>query len=38
VIRFTDLPQPAQTKLLERRSVRASMRQLNLLDDQGEVI
>jgi hypothetical protein len=38
VIRFTDLPQPAQTKLLERRSVRASMRQLDLLDDHGEVI
>lgn len=36
VIRFTDLPQPAQAKLLERRSARASLRQLHLLDEDSE--
>lgn len=39
VIRFTDLPAPAQTKLLDRRSTRASLQQLNLLGDaDGDVI
>lgn len=32
VIRFTDLPQAAQEKLLERRSLRQSLNALNLLD------
>lgn len=31
VIRFTDLPQAAQDKLLERRSMRQSLTALNLL-------
>jgi hypothetical protein len=39
VIRFTDLPEQAQAKLMERKSLRASMRSgLNLLgsaDDSG---
>lgn len=34
VIRFTDLPAAAQTKLLERRSMRASLRKLDLLGDE----
>ncbi len=32
-MRFTDLPFPAQEKLLKRRSLRASMKSLNLLGD-----
>jgi len=35
-LRFTDLPVPAQEKLLERRSLRASMNSLNLLGDEEE--
>lgn len=37
VILFTDIPEAAQKKLLERRSLRDSMNSLNLLkdDDQG---
>jgi len=36
VIAFTDLPQEAQSKLLERTSLRAKNREsLDLLDDQG---
>jgi len=31
VIRFTDLPLPAQEKLMERRSIRQSLNALNLL-------
>lgn len=38
VIRFTDLPEAAQKKLTERRSVRASMLKLNLLDSDQDVI
>lgn len=38
VIRFTDLPQPAQEKLLERRSLRQSMGALNLLGGANETI
>lgn len=38
VIRFTDLPAAAQEKLNARRSARASLRQLNLLDDDADVI
>lgn len=38
VIRFTDLPEAAQKKLTERRSVRASMLKLNLLDSDNDVI
>lgn len=33
VIRYTDLPGPAQEKLMERRSLRHSLRSLNLLGD-----
>lgn len=33
VIRFTDLPVPAQEKLMERRSMRQSLGSLNLLGD-----
>lgn len=38
VIRFTDLPQPAQTKLLERRSLRQNLGALNLLGGGNETI
>lgn len=38
VIRFTDLPEAAQKKLTERRSVRASMLKLNLIDSDNDVI
>ena len=34
VIRFTDLPAPAQEKLSQRRSVRAAHRRLELLGDE----
>ena len=33
MMRFTDLPEAAQQKLLQRRSLRASINSLNLLDD-----
>ncbi len=36
VIRFTDLPEAAQQKLMTRRSLRASMRELKLLDDDDD--
>lgn len=36
VIRFTDFPAAAQAKLLERRSLRASMERLDLLKEEGE--
>lgn len=35
-MRFTDLPAPAQEKLLKRRRLRASMRSLNLLSDEED--
>lgn len=38
VIRFTDLPQPAQEKLMERRSMRQSLGALNLLGGGNETI
>jgi len=38
LIRFTDLPQPAQEKLLERQSLRRSLNALNLLDSDNETI
>jgi hypothetical protein len=38
LIRFTDLPQPAQEKLLERRSLRQSLNALNLLGSDNETI
>lgn len=38
LIRFTDLPIAAQTKLTERRSWRSSMRDTQLLDDDEHVI
>lgn len=38
VIRFTDLPLPAQEKLLERRSMRQSLRALNLLGSGDDTI
>jgi hypothetical protein len=37
VIRFTDLPAPAQEQLMERRSLRHGLRGLRLIDD-GEVL
>ncbi len=33
VIQFTDLPTPAQDKLLRRRNIRDAYRGLNLIDD-----
>ncbi|WP_019626055.1 hypothetical protein [Thioalkalivibrio sp. ALJT] len=33
VIRFTDLPEVAQGKLLERKDLRASAQRLNLMED-----
>lgn len=38
VIRFTDLPAAAQTKLNERAHWRTEMQELSLLDDDSEVI
>lgn len=39
VIHFTDLPEAAQTKLLERRSLRRSLNGLQLLqEDEQELI
>lgn len=38
VIRFTDLPQAAQEKLLERRSLRQSLGALDLLGGANETI
>jgi hypothetical protein len=38
VIRFTDLPLPAQEKLMERRSIRQSLGALNLLGGDNETI
>lgn len=38
VIRFTDLPQPAQEKLLERRSMRQNLGALDLLGGSDETI
>jgi len=36
IIRFTDLPVAAQSRLLERRSLRASMNALKLLDSEPD--
>lgn len=38
VIRFTDLPLPAQQKLLERRSMRQSLGALDLLGGDNETL
>lgn len=40
VLRFTDFPEAAQAKLLERRSMRASLSRLDLLkaEDEEEII
>lgn len=38
VIRFTDLPLPAQEKLMERRSMRQTLGALNLLSGADETI
>lgn len=38
VIHFTDLPQAAQEKLLERRSLRQSLTALNLLGSGNETV
>jgi hypothetical protein len=38
VIRFTDLPLPAQEKLMERRSMRQSLGALDLLGGANETI
>jgi hypothetical protein len=38
VIRFTDLPLPAQEKLLERRTMRQSLGALNLLGSSNDTI
>ncbi|MDT3671941.1 MAG: hypothetical protein ROZ37_16605 [Aromatoleum sp.] len=37
VIRFTDLPLPAQSKLLERRGSREAMQRSSLLEDDGVI-
>lgn len=37
VIRFTDLPSPAQRKLMERRGAREALQRLSLLDDDGVI-
>lgn len=37
VIRFTDLPLPAQQKLMERRGAREALQRLSLLDDDGVI-
>lgn len=37
LIRFTDLPVPAQHKLMERRGAREAMQHLSLLDDDGVI-
>jgi len=37
VIRFTDLPSPAQRKLMERRGARDALQHLSLLDDDGVI-
>lgn len=37
VIRFTDLPVPAQQKLMERRGAREALQHLSLLDDDGVI-
>lgn len=36
VILFTDLPPAAQEKLMARRKARAGMRELSLLDEEGD--
>lgn len=38
VLRFTDLPDRVQAKLLERRKLRGSMHSLNLLGDDQDTI
>lgn len=38
VIRFTDLPIPAQNRLLQRRNLRASLTGLTLLDDDNGLL
>ncbi len=38
IIRFTDLPLPAQEKLMERRSMRQTLGSLNLLGGMNETI
>jgi hypothetical protein len=36
LIQFTDLPDPAQAKLLERRTLRHSVNALNLIEDDDQ--
>lgn len=36
-IRFTDLPEPAQKRLIERQSLRKKNRSLNIVDDNKEL-
>lgn len=38
LLRFTDLPEAAQAKLLERRSLRHSVNALNLLQDDDQQV
>ena len=38
VIRFTDLPEPAQNKLMNRKSMRDSAQRLQLMNDDDEII
>lgn len=38
LVRFTDLPDAAQEKLMRRRSMRASKRALDLLSGGGEIL
>ncbi len=37
-IRFTDLPEPAQKRLIERQSLRKKNRSLNIVDDDKELL
>jgi len=34
LIRFTDFPDPAQKRLIERQTLRMKSKQLNLIDDE----
>jgi hypothetical protein len=38
LLRFTDLPEAAQAKLLERRTLRRSVNALNLLQDDDQQV
>ncbi|MGZ4998152.1 MAG: hypothetical protein ACXV8J_10040 [Methylobacter sp.] len=38
LIRFTDFPEPAQKRLIERQTLRLRSKQLNLIDDESNLI